>query len=65
MVISPAVVESEEVIRQAVPARMGFANISAGNLIGTVLYFTLIRTQETDKVDIVNPCYPGRFAWRG
>jgi Ca2+/Na+ antiporter len=29
------------VIRQAVPARMGFADISAGNLIGTVLYFTL------------------------
>jgi cation:H+ antiporter len=41
MVISPAVIESEEVIRQAVPARMGFADISAGNLIGTVLYFTL------------------------
>ena len=41
MVISPAVIESEEVIRQAVPAKMGFADIAAGNLIGTVLYFTL------------------------
>lgn len=41
MVITPAVIESEEVIRQAVPAKMGFSDISAGNLIGTVLYFTL------------------------
>jgi len=41
MVISPAVIESEEVIRQAVPAKMGFSDIAAGNLIGTVLYFTL------------------------
>jgi cation:H+ antiporter len=42
MVISPAVIESEEVIRQAVPAKMGFSDIAAGNLIGTVLYFTLL-----------------------
>ena len=28
-------------IWQAVPAKMGFADIAAGNLIGTVLYFTL------------------------
>ena len=41
MVISPAVIESEEVIRQAVPAKIGFSDIAAGNLIGTVLYFTL------------------------
>ena len=41
MVISPAVIESEEVIRQAVPAKMGFSDIAAGNLIGTVLCFTL------------------------
>jgi Ca2+/Na+ antiporter len=41
MVISPAVIESEEVIRQAVPAKMGFSDIATGNLIGTVLYFTL------------------------
>jgi len=30
MVISPAVIESEEVIRQAVPAKMGFSDIAAG-----------------------------------
>src|SRR5206468_12057586 len=42
MVISPAVIESEEVIRQAVPAKMGFSDIAAGNLIGTMLYFTLL-----------------------
>src|SRR5262245_30151930 len=41
MVISPAVIESEEVIRQAVPAKVGFAGIAARNLIGTVPYFTL------------------------
>ena len=41
MVISPAVIESEEVIRQAVPAKMGFAGIAARNRIGTVPYFTL------------------------
>jgi cation:H+ antiporter len=41
MVISPAVIESEEVVRQAVSAKMGSSDIAAGNLIGTVLYFTL------------------------
>jgi hypothetical protein len=29
-------VDLEEVIRQAVPAKMGFSDIAAGNLIGTV-----------------------------
>ena len=29
MVISPAVIESEEVIRQAVPAKMGFSDVAA------------------------------------
>ncbi len=41
MVVTPAVIESEEVIRQAVPAKMGRPDIAAGNLVGTVLYFTL------------------------
>ena len=41
MVITPAAIESEEVVRQAVPARRGRPDISAGNLVGTVLYFTL------------------------
>ena len=42
MVISPAVIESEEVIPQAPPAKMGLSDISVGNLIGTVLHFTLL-----------------------
>lgn len=41
MVIAPAVIELEEVIRQAVPARAGHPEVSAGNLLGTLLYFTL------------------------
>lgn len=41
MVVTPAVIEGEEVIRQAVPAKMGRPDIAAGNLVGTVLYFTL------------------------
>jgi cation:H+ antiporter len=41
MVATPAAVELEEVIRQAVPAREGHPDVSAGNLVGTVLYFVL------------------------
>lgn len=41
MVIAPAAIELEEVIRQAVPAREGHPEVSAGNLLGTLLYFTL------------------------
>ena len=41
MVATPAAIELEEVIRQAVPAREGHPDISAGNLVGTVLYFVL------------------------
>ncbi|HVC35696.1 MAG TPA: hypothetical protein VNL16_19480 [Chloroflexota bacterium] len=41
MVITPAAIEIEEVIRQAVPTREGHPEVSAGNLIGTMLYFTL------------------------
>lgn len=39
MVITPAAIEVEEVIRQAVPAREGLPEVSAGNLVGTLLYF--------------------------
>jgi cation:H+ antiporter len=39
MVITPAAIEVEEVIRQAVPAREGRPEVSAGNLVGTLLYF--------------------------
>jgi cation:H+ antiporter len=39
MVVTPAAIEVEEVIRQAVPAREGRPEVSAGNLVGTLLYF--------------------------
>jgi cation:H+ antiporter len=41
MVATPAAIELEEIIRQAVPARQGRPDVSAGNLVGTVLYFVL------------------------
>jgi cation:H+ antiporter len=41
MVITPGVIEIDEVIRQAVPAGKGHPEVSAGNLLGTLLYFTL------------------------
>jgi Ca2+/Na+ antiporter len=39
MVLTPAAIEVEEVVRQAVPAREGLPEVSAGNLVGTLLYF--------------------------
>jgi cation:H+ antiporter len=39
MVVTPAAIEVEEVIRQAVPAREGRPEVLAGNLVGTHLYF--------------------------
>lgn len=41
MVVTPAAIEIEEVFRQAVPSKEGRHDISAGNLIGTMLYFAL------------------------
>ncbi|HWE63082.1 MAG TPA: hypothetical protein VHB98_15320, partial [Chloroflexota bacterium] len=41
MVLTPAVIELEEVIRQAIPAKEGRPDVSAGNLVGTLLYFVL------------------------
>jgi cation:H+ antiporter len=41
MVVSPAAIELEEVIRQAVPSKEGRHDVSAGNLVGTLLYFVL------------------------
>jgi cation:H+ antiporter len=41
MVVTPAAIELEEVVRQAVPAREGHPEVSAGNLVGTLLYFVL------------------------
>ncbi len=40
MVITPAAIEAEEIIRQVIPARRGYADVSAGNVVGTVLYFS-------------------------
>lgn len=41
MVVTPAAIELEEIIRQAIPARRGHPEVSAGNLLGTLLYFVL------------------------
>ena len=41
MVITPAAIELEEVFRQAIPTRQGHPEVSAGNLVGTLLYFVL------------------------
>ena len=41
MVITPAAIEAEEIARQAVPAQRGYDDVSAGNTIGTLLYFVL------------------------
>lgn len=41
MVVAPAAIELEEVLRQAVPSRHGRHDVSAGNLVGTLLYFLL------------------------
>jgi cation:H+ antiporter len=41
MVVTPAAIEFEEVFRQAIPSKEGRHDVSAGNLIGTLLYFLL------------------------
>ncbi len=41
MIVAPAAIEIEEVFRQAVPSKEGRHDVSAGNLIGTLLYFLL------------------------
>jgi cation:H+ antiporter len=41
-IITPAAIEAEEVIRQAVPSREGRHDVPAGNLVGTLLYFVLL-----------------------
>lgn len=41
MIITPAAIEAEEVIRQAVPAKQGRHDVAAGNLVGTLFYFVL------------------------
>ena len=41
MLITPACVELDEVVRELLPALAGRADVSAGNLVGTQLYFVL------------------------
>jgi cation:H+ antiporter len=45
MVVTPAVIELEEIARQVIPTRRGHADVAAGNVVGTVVgtvfYFTL------------------------
>ncbi len=41
MVLTPAAIEAEEVVRQVVPARAGRHDVSAGNVVGTLLWFVL------------------------
>jgi cation:H+ antiporter len=41
MVVTPVAIEAEEIIRQVIPARRGYADVSAGNAVGTVLWFLL------------------------
>lgn len=41
VVITPAAIEAEEVVRQVVPAQRGRPDVSAGNAVGTVIYFLL------------------------
>ncbi len=58
MVIAPAAIELEEVLRQAVPSKHGRHDVSAGNLVGTLLYFllfnlgliTLLRPVRVDRI---------------
>jgi cation:H+ antiporter len=41
MIVAPAAIELEEIVRQAVPAREGHPEVSVGNLVGTLFYFVL------------------------
>jgi cation:H+ antiporter len=41
MVITPIAIEAEEIVRQVLPTRRGYADVAAGNTIGTVLWFIL------------------------
>jgi cation:H+ antiporter len=41
MVVTPAAIEAEEVIRQVIPTKRGRPDVAAGNAIGTVIYFLL------------------------
>ena len=64
MVITPAAIEAEEIIRQVVPAQRGYADVSAGNVIGTVLYFLLVNLGLIALITPVNvPMRVLRLDW--
>src|SRR2546427_4267513 len=81
MIVTPAAIEIEEVARQAIPSQRGRHDVSAGNLIGTLLYFlwfnfglvTLITPVRVDplvrQLDwptlIVVTWIAAAFLWRG
>jgi cation:H+ antiporter len=54
MVVTPAAIELEEVVRQAVPTRAGHPEMSAGNLVGTLLYFALF---NLGLIALLTPVY--------
>jgi cation:H+ antiporter len=59
MIVTPAAIEAEEVIRQAIPSRHGRHDVAAGNLIGTLLYFVLF---NLGLIALVAPVQvPGRI----
>jgi cation:H+ antiporter len=41
MVVTPATVSLEEIVRQAIPSKRGRHDVGTGNLVGTLLYFLL------------------------
>jgi cation:H+ antiporter len=81
MVVTPAAIELEEVFRQAIPSKEGRHDVSAGNLIGTLLYFLLfnlglIALSTPVRVDplvrqldwpflVVMTSITATFLWRG
>jgi cation:H+ antiporter len=59
MVLTPAAIEAEEVIRQVVPARAGRHDVSAGNVVGTLLWFTLF---NLGLIALATPVHVPRLA---
>jgi cation:H+ antiporter len=59
MVLTPIAIESEEVIRQVVPARAGRHDVSAGNVVGTLLWFVLA---NLGLIALVTPVHVPRLS---
>jgi cation:H+ antiporter len=60
MIVAPAAIEAEEVVRQAIPAREGRPDVSAGNLVGTLLYFVLF---NLGLIAIIAPVHVPAHIW--